>query len=324
VLHRRKAVTLSGFIQAHTPRWLRHFASTGYPDVEPLAAGVEGAIYRLGNGTVAKVWGRRREPELAAMQRFYADVAGADLPFATPLIYAVQEVDGVAVTFERELSGEPLQARLSIQDRDLDPATVDCLTTVLRALATVPCTDAMRRLAVLDENRPFWAGATDFTTALTALLDRRVARFGPLLRAHVPDFDLRVARLTQQLAAVPPMPPTVIHGDLFGENILVDHAMRPTAVLDFGFLTTGGDPRLDAGISAAIMNMYGPHAANITRTLTAHLADALQYPQETLVLYQAAYAVATSNAFTDDGSDGHFTWCLARLTSAEVTAQLGL
>jgi hypothetical protein len=84
---------------------LRYFASTGYPDVEPLAAGVEGAIYRLGDGMVAKVWGHQRKPELAAMQRFYADVAAAGLPYATPLIHAVQEVNGVAITFERELSG---------------------------------------------------------------------------------------------------------------------------------------------------------------------------------------------------------------------------
>jgi hypothetical protein len=56
--------------------------------------------------------------------------------------------------------------------------------------------------------------------------------------------------------------------------------------------------------------------------LTAHIADAMGYPVETLVLYQAAYAVATSNAFTDDGSDGHFAWCTARLTSPEVTAIL--
>jgi hypothetical protein len=45
--------------------------------------------------------------------------------------------------------------------------------------------------------------------------------------------------------------------------------------------------------------------------VTSHLADALGYPEEVLVLYQAAYAVATSNAFTDNGTDGHFAWCAA-------------
>jgi aminoglycoside phosphotransferase (APT) family kinase protein len=315
---------LADFVQTHTPRWLRYFAAAGYPDAEPLAAGVEGAIYRLGGGTVAKVWGRKRVPELVALQRCYADVAAAGLPFATPLITTVEGVDGAAVTFERELVGRPLQQRLAADDRELDPAAVDCLVTVLRALATVPCTDSMRRLPVLDEDRPFWHGAVDFPTALVALLGRRAARFGALLRERVPDFDRRYARLVERLAAVPPVAPTVLHGDLFGENILVDQAARPTAVLDFGFLTTGGDPRLDAGISAAIMNMYGPHAADVTTDLTARLAAALDYPPEVLVLYRAGYAVATANAFTDDGTDGHFAWCATQLGSPAVTAALGL
>lgn len=250
---------MSGFLRTHTPKWLEYFTRNGYPDVKPLAAGVEGAIYRLGDGTVAKVWGRRREAELTRMQRFYADVACAGLPFATPVILRVEEVDGVAVTFEQELHGEPLQKRLAFDDRELDAATVDCMVGVVQALAGVPGTDNMRNLPVLDEDRLFWAGADDFLAALIALLERRVARFGDLLRAHVPDFDRRYSRILEKLAALDRVPTTVIHGDLFGENILVDEAVRPLAVLDFGFLSTAGDPRLDASITAVIMNMYGPH-----------------------------------------------------------------
>jgi aminoglycoside phosphotransferase (APT) family kinase protein len=301
---------------------VRYFAGNGYPDAEPLAAGVEGALYRLGDGVVAKVWGGKTKPELEAMQRFYADVAAHDLPFATPVIRAVHEVDGTAVTFERELPGVPLDRYLSDEDGQVDPAAVDCLVTVLRALATVPGTDAMRRLAVLDEDRPFW-GEGDFRDCLTALLRRRTAKFGPVLRRHVPDLDVRAERIARLLGTVPPTPPVVLHGDLVGGNVLVDDGMRPTAVLDFGFLTTCGDPRLDAGICAAVLNMYGPQAGQITRGLTSQLAGALGYEEEVLVLYQAAYALATSNAFTDDGTDGHFAWCARQLVRADVSALLG-
>ena len=43
-----------------------------------------------------------------------------------------------------------------------------------------------------------------------------------------------------------------------------------------------------------------------------------------LLIYQAAYAVATSNVFTPNGSDGHFPWCVAQLTRVEVTAAVDL
>jgi len=311
------------FVQAHSQRWIDHFAGQGH-DVRQLAAGVEGAVYDLGDGRVAKVWHDRRVAELERMQSFYADVAAAGLHFGTPEILAIDRVNGLSVTYERRLPGQPLQQRLAPEDHALDPAAARCLTEVLQALATIPATAAMRQLAVLDEDQPMWAGAGTFRTALMNLLRRRVARFGPVLRDSLPDFDLRYAGLMNQLETLATGPDTVIHGDLVPANILVDAQARPLAVLDFGFLTTAGDPRLDAATAASIMNMYGPHAPAITEALTAQVACDLGYPAEVLLIYQAAYAVATANAFTPDGSDGHFAWCLSQLRRPDIAVALGL
>jgi aminoglycoside phosphotransferase (APT) family kinase protein len=311
------------FVLNHSEEWLDHFRGQGH-DAVPLAAGVEGAIYDLGDGLVAKVWRKRAAAELQRMQSFYADVAVTDLPFATPEILRIEQVDGTSVTYERKLPGEPLQHRLGVTDREIGPAAVNCVIDVLRALATVPATASMRGLAALDENRPLWAGADTFQAALLGLIERRVGRFGPVIRDHLPDFDRRYMALRERLGALDSPPATVIHGDLLGQNILVDEHVRPVAVLDFGFLTTAGDPRFDAAITAGIMNMYGPHALSITQFLTARLARDLGYPPEVLLIYQAAYAAATSNAFTPDGSDGHFAWCVAQLRRADIGQALGL
>lgn len=311
-----------GFLQVHTPEWVRRFVAMGYSDAEPLAAGVEGAIYRLGGGMVAKVWsGRRRE--LGLMRAYYADVADAGLPFKTPVFLRMEHIDGAVVTFEPELHGQPLQNRVTFKDRELDPAAIDCMLLVLRSLAGVRATDAMRQLPVLDEDRPFWdgaddsVGADDFVGALVALLERRVARFGGVLRSHISDFDERYTRLRSGLRGLDRVPPTAIHGDLFGGNVLVDDDARPLSVLDFGFLATAGDPRFDAGVSASIMNMYGDHAIAITDALTKRFAAELAYPVQALIHYQGAYAIATANVFTADGSDGHFTWGHAATDTAD-------
>ena len=305
------------FVVSHTQRWTEHFASKGH-NPQPLAAGVEGAIYDLGGGLIAKVWRERRAAELVRMQAFYADVPAAGLPFGTPEIVAVEQVESTAVTYERKLPGAPLERRLDQDAPYVDPAAARCVTEVLQALADVPATKAMRQLPVLDENRPLWEGAATFPDALLSLLHRRAARFGPVLRRHLPDFDHRYARLRERIAAMPGCPDAVIHGDIVPGNILVDEQARPLAVLDFGFLTTAGDPRLDAAIAAAVMNMYGPYAPAITDTMTAQLAAGLGYPADVLVTYQAAYAVATSNAFTADGTDGHFAWCIDQLRRPDV------
>jgi aminoglycoside phosphotransferase (APT) family kinase protein len=311
------------FVLDHTQQWIDHFTSEGH-DARALAAGVEGAIYDLGGGVIAKVWRDRAAVDLDRMQRFYADVAAAELPFATPEILSVQQIDGTSVTYERKLPGAPLQNRLKPDDPEIGPAAVRCVIDVLRALATVRATSSMRQLAVLDEDQPLWSNAQDFRAALIGLLNRRVARFGDVIRGHLPDFDCRFGALQNRLATMSAYPDTVLHGDLFGENILVDDELRPLAVLDFGFLTTAGDPRLDAAITASIMNMYGPHAWSITRDLTVRISDDLGYPAESLLIFQACYAVATSNAFTPDGTDGHFAWCIAQLRRGDIAEALGL
>jgi aminoglycoside phosphotransferase (APT) family kinase protein len=312
------------FVQAHTAAWLERFARLGHPAVRPLAAGVEGAIYDLGDGAVAKVWGHRREAELTLMQQVYADIAAADLPFDTPEILTVERIDGMAVTFERKLPGQPLRARLGAEDRQVDAAAARCVIDVLRSLARVPGTKNMRQLPFLDEDEPLWADADSFPAALLRLLSRRAVRFGEVIRTQLPDFDARFAGLVARLAALGEVLDTVVHGDLVTDNILVDDQLRPLALLDFGFFTTAGDPRLDAAIAAAVMNMYGPHADAITDALTTQMAADLGYPVDVLLIYQAAYAVATSNAFTPDGSDGHFAWCIAQLSRPDITAALRL
>jgi Ser/Thr protein kinase RdoA (MazF antagonist) len=310
-------------VPRHSQEWLDRFARRGH-DPAPLAAGMEGVIYDLGGGLIAKVWHERGPAALERMRAFYADVAAAGLPFETPEILSIERVDGRSVTYERKLPGEQLQHRFAAGEAETGEPAAACVTGILGALAAVPATASMRELAALDEDRPLWAGAGSFPAALDGLLDRRVARFGPVIRARLPGFDRRYAALRDSLAGLGGRPDALIHGDLFGANILVDEAARPTAVLDFGFVTTAGDARLDAAITAACMNMYGPHAAQITRDLTARFARDLGYPPEVLLIYQAAYAVATSNAFTSDGSDGHFAWCLAQLARADITEALGL
>ena len=163
-----------------------------------------------------------------------------------------------------------------------------------------------------------------FKDALLGLIERPDRPLRPTIRNHLPDFDRRCTALLKRLDTLDYLPNSVIHGDLFGENILVDQQCNPTAVLDCGFLTTAGDARFDAGITASIMNMYGPHALSITRDLTGRIAQELGYSPDVLLTYQAAYAMATSNAFTSDGSDGHFAWCMAQLRRAEVSEAIGL
>ena len=309
-------------MQTHDRAWEQDFVANGYPAARPLAAGIEGAVYRLGRERIGKVWGRRSVAELALLRRAYRDIAAQAPPFATPAILELVAVRGVPVTIERELPGRPLGELVREGDPALAPAARCCILDVLAGLATVRATAALRHLAVLDDGRPLWRGHADWGAALAALVDRRVARFGGHLRRHVADFDALHAGIARALRALAVPAPALVHGDLVPANILVDEALRPVAVLDFGFLSTAGDPIFDAAIAAAIADMYGPHA----RAIEAQLDDALVadhgHDRARLLLYKAVYALVTSNVFDPAGEDGHTAWCAAMLGRAEIRAVL--
>jgi aminoglycoside phosphotransferase (APT) family kinase protein len=307
--------------QEHTAAWIEHFVLRGYRSARPLAAGVEGAVYWLGEGVVAKVWGGRPPADLALTRQVYADIARHPLPFATPEILEIEEHEGVLITYERELTGSPLRRDSAVEPpgRRLTSAETDALLTVLRGLATVPGTEAMRYLSVQGDDRPLWQDHTRFPDALAALVERAAHRHGELLAAHVPGLSAKVQWTVRSLKALPDTSVTVIHGDLVPPNIHVDDRGRPAAVLDFGFFTTAGDPAFEAAVTAAVWDLYGPYAEEHVTMLTRLFAAHLGYSSDVLALYQAAYALTTYDLFASDGSDGHFRWCAALLNRSNTT-----
>lgn len=310
-------------MQSHDEKWIYHFQARGHAEVTPLSSGMEGAVYRLGGGLVAKVWGGRSALELAGLQQFYADLARASLPFATPEIVEIDEVDGSAVTVERELCGRPLRERLSDSDSSVSAAAWACVTAVLEGVAGVKEPRSALDLPVLGETEAF-RGEASWAESLLRLLSRRVATFGSQLRAAVGDFDSVYSSLTASISTLSPTEGRVIHGDICGENILIDDDMSPLALLDWGFLSTAGDPAFDASVAAGIFNMYGPHARQIDESLLGHFESTFGYPVDRLLIYRAAYAVATSNAYDISGQDGHFAWCAAALNRSDVRAALAV
>ncbi|HEU5129951.1 MAG TPA: aminoglycoside phosphotransferase family protein [Glycomyces sp.] len=301
--------------RAHTAAWAEYFARRGHPAARPLASGVEGAVYRLEEGTVAKVWHCRPPADFALMRRVYEDIARCRPPFGTPQVLRSEEVEGVLVTYERELPGAPLAPDSAARPpaRGVDAATAGALLAVLRGLAAVPGTAAMRRLTVQGDDRPLWEGHTRFPDALAALVERASRRHWDLLAAHVPGLAEKTARVVRELRALPDAADAVVHGDLVPPNIHVDETGRVVAVLDFGFFTTAGDPAFEAAVAAAVWDMYGPHAREHTEILTRLFAAELGHSPATLALYQAAYALTTYDLFAADGADGHFRWCAALL-----------
>ncbi|MGQ4480942.1 phosphotransferase [Streptomyces sp. SAS_276] len=300
--------------------WLAYFANRGHRGVRRIGAGVEGVVYGLGEGRAAKVWSGRPPSDFDLTCQVYADIARHPLPFSTTEILGVEDREGILVTYERELPGAPMRvdSAHTTYERELPTRHNNAVLAVLRGLARVPGTDAMRQLTVQGDDGPLWRDHDCFGDAFAALVARAAARHGAALAANVPDFDPGVQRTQKSLRSLPDAPVTVIHGDLVPPNIHTDAAGRPVAVLDFGFYTTAGDSAFEAAVTAAIWDMYGPHAEEHAAELTGLFARELGHAPATLATYQAAYALTTYDLFGLDDRDGHFRWCAQQLLRNSV------
>jgi aminoglycoside phosphotransferase (APT) family kinase protein len=302
--------------------WQRALRSNGHGAAEFLALGAEGFIYTLDSQTVAKVWVSRTHEQLERIQNFYSAVLTAGLPFATPQILTIESLNGALVTIEKRLTGHPLREDSPGVSPKLDAAYTATIVTVLEALAAADVTPALGTLPPLDEELSPWGNQAPFAAGLAALVQKRTTRFATSLRRALPNFESLRENTLIALGTIPDVSPGIVHGDLIPANILVDDTGRVRAVLDFGFLTTAGDPAFDAAITPSIADMYGPNASDTESILDAMIAAAFDYDPRTRDIYRAAYALATSNAFSADGLDGHFAWCMRVLNRPSVRKAL--
>jgi len=284
---------------------------------------MEGTVIAIGDDLVAKIWHRRTAGELEILKSFYDAVARAEGTVAAPRIFDVLCLEGQCATVETMLDGQPLRTSESAASRVADD-DVACVLDVLAALATIEPTADLGALPILAGEPPFRIETMPFAESLAALVRRRVERFRGALSARLPRLDVVTEAVVRRLHDLHPGRACLVHGDLIPANILVDDATRPVAVLDFGFMTTIGDPAFDAAVAASIFDMYGPRAAETETILDEAVADRFGYEPGRVAAYRAAYALVTSNCFSASGSDGHFEWCMRILECPEVHEALEL
>jgi hypothetical protein len=87
--------------------WQEQLRVLGYSNIEQLAIGMQGVVFRLDGGRVAKIWFHAGEPELRTLGELYRAIDGR-LPYRTPRMLELQRPGPYWVTVEEELPGVPL------------------------------------------------------------------------------------------------------------------------------------------------------------------------------------------------------------------------
>jgi hypothetical protein len=292
----------------------RYFAARAAAPVTLLGQGMEGAVYDLGGGLVGKVWFHRTAAEVLPLQAFLAELNQQDLPFETPLISAVDDVDGRAVSVEKNLAGTPLRQVLesgAMSQRE----GVDLFVEIVAALGRTVAGPAAKALPFLGER----LAHGEWSAALAELVRQRAAMSCEYLTKDVDGFDGLLEQVLAGLTAVRIDKAQIVHGDICTPNILVSDGQ--SALLDWGFFTTAGDNTFDAATAAGFYDMYGPEARAIDNELFDRFAD-LGHSRDRMHLYRAVYAICTATIYSPTAADGHYAWCVENLRRKELRAAL--
>jgi aminoglycoside phosphotransferase (APT) family kinase protein len=293
-------------------------AALGHRDVEQLAVGMQGAVYRLGRGRIAKIWFHAGETELRTLAELY-DAIDGQLPYRTPRIHELHRPGPYWVTVEEELPGTPLHTAAPAFGAPGWERGRDCVVDVVAALAEVKPPEVLRRTAVLDETTPFRPEGVRWRDALVDLVRRRAER----LESDVVAPE-KLDALLSRLGDLEEPEPRLVHGDVTAGNILVDDKLRPVTVLDFGLLTMAGDPVFEAAAAASVIDLWSPRVRQVEAAYDEAFAQRLGYDREQLLLHRCAYSVIIAHAHDDDpyDRDSHAPLTAKLFNDPEVTALL--
>lgn len=285
-------------------------ADLGVQPADLLGSGGEAEVYALDAGRVLRLHRHEAAEQARAIAELCSGLDRSAVPYELPEVLEVHERDGVSWSIERRLPGRPLDGLLAGL-RGMDRASG--LTAYLEGAAAFGALGPP----------PGWPGgcgelftaerlrAQRWGDLLADRLRLQLAQGRSLLVGAVPRFDDVARRLAGEARTEVAGVPTLVHGDWFPGNVLVDDDLRVSAALDLGWLTVVGDPTHDVRSAAVFLEVRpwgqaGDDAivlAAVRRLLgteAAHLID------RTRRFEQARFA------FVADDHHLH-TWCVAGL-----------
>jgi aminoglycoside phosphotransferase (APT) family kinase protein len=219
-------------------------ARLGRPLAPLLGAGGEAQVYALGADRIVRlmhVGASLADAEArAALLREIATHA-RHLPFRTPAVESVTEMDGRILAIEARLPGEPVSHVLAGHE---GAAREKLLADYL---------DTASAISTISVERPFFG-------PLIGGQDLRAATWNGFLQARLRESlaacpeDLRAALASAAATPLPePARPALVHLDYFPANVLAQDS-RVTAVLDFGPSAVIGDARMEAWSAVAYLD----------------------------------------------------------------------
>jgi aminoglycoside phosphotransferase (APT) family kinase protein len=297
-------------MSANDPRSTRVLAHLGLPRAEMLGRGSEGTVFALDDAQVIKIYGATPREYLEHLAGLLANIARHPLPFATPEIDEIGEVEGICYTRERRLPGKRIEPIFPTLDPQTQRQLLANFISVLPALHEItwehaPYGQAMTMGGAIHDAT--WAGY------LVKMIRRATERSLPDLEEDLDDASIKIERVIHAITRDLPDPPKrVVHGDYFFANVLFNDDLTLASVLDFSPHTVVGDPMMDVAGAISFLTLDPAITPTHVSDLTTLVAPGYgpEFPSR-LAIYTLYYSLYFSDTKAFDPAT--YTWCINNL-----------
>ena len=289
-------------------------ARFGHDVVRQIGHGGEAVVYELTGGRALRVY-RRAPHGREALAAFYREIARGKATFAVPEVLEQGEDAGVHYSVDRLILGRPLHDLMRELRGGERQRALASYTDALFEIAALPCassaSDGYGEFLRDDDaiTAPSWPAY--LLARMHACLDESSG----WLAADVSALPKVVRELTQRIEALPPRPRSLVHGDYFPGNVLIDSDLRVSGVIDFGPLTVMGEPWMDAASALIFLEVTRPgYTQTDTEFVQARLVERLGPAiVDAAEAYRAWYAIRFSPYRDDDPN--LYAWCVHSLNA---------
>ncbi len=276
-----------------------------------IGFGGESRVYALDDERVLRVYERGADRGYVnRLRAFYERLSRHDLPFEIPVVIEVATHGDLLYSIEKRIQGSRMSDFLKTATSEARTRSLVSYVETANRIQEAPFDhdEFGELLASKPLRRPAWP------EYLAARARFSLSRGEPDLARDVPGLADVVSGWEASLDSVADVTsPSLVHGDYYPGNVMVDDRGQVIAVIDFSPMSVAGDPRLDllcALIFIEVDDGYQPSDSETVRGLLAdtHGEDMLSLEN----VYRTYYSLYFSPVKNSDAK--LYAWCVANLT----------
>lgn len=282
-----------------------------------LGSGMEAEVYVYDDNKVVKLYNDMSDSnKQRILKGFYSKIDSSSLSYELPFIYDTFEENGILVTIEKRIEGNNLQSMLSKMNYKEQNNMMETYLSANIELKSVKVKSNLEGYTLFNDQQITLLNINSWFDLLKEEIFRKQKELESYLKRDVLNYDAKVKQLVEILSLGYEGEYSLIHGDFYPGNLMINESGKVTGLIDFGLMTMYGDNLFDIAIGWVCFDMYNELNANIyERYLNIIISTLGEDVRKRLYFYVLIYSYISANFYSHNCEDGHYQWCVKNLNN---------